>query len=976
MAGMLKTHLDLLSQSDPFAKALAAHWNMDHTLLCEALTHISKVFTHFSRHDTSHAENILNGIERFLGADAISKLSATDAWLILESAYWHDIGMLIAHDEFVTLYDTPEFKIFIEEIKAVQNHELQRIAQSISQKSSAFFDIDKNLPIKIDQFIQLIALFLRKKHAKRSEDILKEPERYGIRTPRTGLLPDRIIQTLGTICAMHTAPFSTVMDSLHQCENGLGTDICHPRFIACLLRIGDLLDLDNGRFSPILSALAPPSPASQLAHEDKHSAIKHFLVTPEKIEVKAICQSYPGYTATAQWFKWLENEVMAVTKDWLGIVPAGWNRTPPRIGELSVSLGAGQEVVSDGIIPKVDIDIDAALEMFQGVGLYKNKWQAIRELLQNAVDASLIKLWIDNKDELSINSDKYFPGSTDFDKLAERYAISINIKPLQKTETHLRWEVTIRDSGIGISNDDFYCMLKVGASSNKDRRRIIEDMPEWLRPSGAFGLGLQSAFAMGTTELNFHTHSKLSGEAHHYRMPSPVGGQQGFCSIQKAETNPYESYGTALVFEMEGPLVPNSVPVDNDFYNTGESFGFSSFDEFDPILDKELSVDLVHVIYQSVVFSRTSLIPVLIQTPYNKEVIRNSNKESKIEPYYDKDHRILISNIGFSTQGHRQNVYYRGQLVDKSWLSFHFITFDVDIFSNNSKEVLHISRNEMRDGYRYDLPDKVINIVKDAIFKNIDQVDKDELSACSLFLRFYFEEEKQPEKIRDKWRNIAICGDLKMKDLMAYSKIELSIPVDGRNVQTNYTKNKIDKSIHITWTKGSNAVPEFISEELQAKENNFFCSLAEDQEKYHLHFIFQKTKTDPIPDALLRKTLSPTNNKYGFFHGGRLWIPAPDKYKKLIVTWDTGMFITSPFYKYKGGKFILPFFFNKKKKIITTQGLDELCAFTLVHSKAKKLTLDEVRNLYIEYISWADKVLMKDDTSWQEARIDVFPVGV
>lgn len=50
-------------------------------------------FQHYSRHDVSHSIKILESIQLILGKDRIKKLSAGDLWLLLEAAYFHDIGM-------------------------------------------------------------------------------------------------------------------------------------------------------------------------------------------------------------------------------------------------------------------------------------------------------------------------------------------------------------------------------------------------------------------------------------------------------------------------------------------------------------------------------------------------------------------------------------------------------------------------------------------------------------------------------------------------------------------------------------------------------------------------------------------------------------------------------------------------------------------------------------------------------------------
>jgi hypothetical protein len=63
-------------------------------------------------------------------------------------------------------------------------------------------------------------------------------------------------------------------------------DYAHPRYIAALLRIGDLLDIDDGRFCPTLLANIGNVPVSSKNHQEKHASIKHLLINSEVIEIK------------------------------------------------------------------------------------------------------------------------------------------------------------------------------------------------------------------------------------------------------------------------------------------------------------------------------------------------------------------------------------------------------------------------------------------------------------------------------------------------------------------------------------------------------------------------------------------------------------------------------------------------------------------------------------------------------------------
>ena len=96
-AGLIK-HLKRKTEEDSNTRILMSQWEFDEKLVGKSLENVGSYYPHFSSHNESHSQQILVNIERLLGSN-IDKLTATDTWLILEAAYWHDIGMLFNADE-------------------------------------------------------------------------------------------------------------------------------------------------------------------------------------------------------------------------------------------------------------------------------------------------------------------------------------------------------------------------------------------------------------------------------------------------------------------------------------------------------------------------------------------------------------------------------------------------------------------------------------------------------------------------------------------------------------------------------------------------------------------------------------------------------------------------------------------------------------------------------------------------------------
>ncbi|HGG8850794.1 TPA: hypothetical protein ACJJ1B_001819 [Enterobacter roggenkampii] len=94
----IEKRLKKLSDENPNYSLLWAQWEFDKKLLSRALNSVTRDFPHYSLHDASHSSTIITQIEKVI-APNIEKLSATDCWLLLESCYWHDAGMIITNEE-------------------------------------------------------------------------------------------------------------------------------------------------------------------------------------------------------------------------------------------------------------------------------------------------------------------------------------------------------------------------------------------------------------------------------------------------------------------------------------------------------------------------------------------------------------------------------------------------------------------------------------------------------------------------------------------------------------------------------------------------------------------------------------------------------------------------------------------------------------------------------------------------------------
>lgn len=517
----LEWHLNNLGTYDVATKELVSIYNITKKRLTDRLINSRNVFVEYSLHDASHSRTIIRAIERFLGEPRIRKLSATDTFMILVCAYAHDYGMAKSYEKIYEILGSKSFKDFINE-KAKNNTGLDEDDIDAIRDLKNHMDESYSTSIPLNRLyrsiMHAVQLYLRKNH---SEGVLNFKEDF--ETLLGEELKERFIygsEGIVEICMCHGKEFSSLFELSRHADGIVGDDF-HPRFIAAMIRLGDLLDLDNGRFPEwFLKEIKKPdsiiSDTSKL-HANKHHAITHLLITDKEINIKAYCESESTGEDTAmlisEWTDSLKEECKSLVLNWGKIAQPDFGLPP---GNVNVTILLDKKAFStSNRVFQMQMSQEKAMDLLKGTSIYQNQYVGIRELLQNAIDASLLQMWVDIKQNrykslgISKNSVKRkaltlleFSKLRGADIIFSNYDVTIElIKNLDKK----RVEVVVKDRGIGISKEDVKYIANIGSSEmNVSRKKLVEEMPDWLKPSGIFGIGIQSVFQIARC-IEFYT---------------------------------------------------------------------------------------------------------------------------------------------------------------------------------------------------------------------------------------------------------------------------------------------------------------------------------------------------------------------------------------------------------------------------------------------------------------------------------------
>lgn len=512
MSYKLETHLRAICNESKEYEDLWSTWNLNKCSCIKAFVSIKKNYSHYTEHGASHAEAVTTNIELLLGEARIKRLSPTDTWLLLHGAYLHDIGMALIWDKVEDEWRTKAFRDYIKRLQTSLDEDLRKAANCILEieHAPARQQPEKSWPLQVGRYVTLItADYYRSKHGILSKEYIQGMGKdWEMDLSFNGQIQTRLISLLGEIAHLHTCTSKELMQLPYKAI-GHNADYIHPRFVAEMIRMGDLLDVDNNRFNPYLLKAIGDIPNSSQVHIDKHLATKHILITPNRIEYKADCPTLEVYREARAFVTALIDETDFLTKEWRSLVPENFLGSAPRLEKPEILLNGEPDL--NGVADlRFNITQERAFQMIEGANLYSDKYLCIGELLQNAMDACRIQLWRDLKsgqydawlDEAyqkrGEGENRVYQNLAPFDideKIYKNY--SVQISTMQKPGEDFI-ELVVSDNGTGISVDTLKQMCNVGMDYQEKQNfgTELSEMPKWLKPTGGFGIGLQSVFLL------------------------------------------------------------------------------------------------------------------------------------------------------------------------------------------------------------------------------------------------------------------------------------------------------------------------------------------------------------------------------------------------------------------------------------------------------------------------------------------------
>jgi len=347
------------------------------------------IFREYTLHDANHIDALLALVDKLIPADTAAKMKTADWLMIVLSCYFHDLGMVVTKKEFENRDNCPEFLALKTELLS-------------GDKGKDYEEaLEKLTPLERDEF--LYQEFVRKNHAKRISHWIRgqEAPQYGeakaiVETINTllGGVEQIIRDDLAKICLSHHEDDLFDFDK-YQVNRVYGDSPegeANLHYSALLLRSADILQIQKKRVPPVLYKLIDPSnPKSQeeWAKQAGVRAVKPKVATgggeSDTIEVHASFDKESAYFGLLAYLQQFASKELERCYDWAK--QAEKKGATFRFPWKQIDSSQVEPRGFEGRSYKFTLDQDKILKLLTGHTLYNDSRVAVREVLQNALDA-------------------------------------------------------------------------------------------------------------------------------------------------------------------------------------------------------------------------------------------------------------------------------------------------------------------------------------------------------------------------------------------------------------------------------------------------------------------------------------------------------------------------------------------------------------------------------------------------------------
>lgn len=408
----------------------------------------------FTLHDPNHSAKVAELMSQIIPEDTLAHLNLVELSILLYAAYLHDVGMTCTRaerEEIIRNGDDFKRLLISDEERSQQ---IEKAKMEGDHRTATFLED------------QIFTEYLRRNHVKRSAKFIEE--HFSSEETALSWQGTPYQKLVRAVCDSHELPVERLRDTRIWPREALVRNLrVNVQYLSLVLRLADILDLDPERTPKALLDFIDPQNPTSITEWNKHRSVKGWEVTPERIEFQAQ-YPHPVYErALREFMEWIEIE----RRDSVALANSSRDELS-KIYRFDLTYPVTTDgITSDGTYIYSDlrfaIDHKRVLNLLMGERLYGNPILALRELLQNAIDAVRCREALEKQE-------------------GQPFTPEITIR-LEDSR------LIVEDNGIGM--DDYIFknyFMQVGRSYYRSPEFRARDLG--VEPVSEFGIGILSVF--------------------------------------------------------------------------------------------------------------------------------------------------------------------------------------------------------------------------------------------------------------------------------------------------------------------------------------------------------------------------------------------------------------------------------------------------------------------------------------------------
>ena len=492
----------------------------------------------FTLHDEEHAFRVSQRMVDIIPEDVLPNLSDYEIALLLLSAYLHDIGMTperrkvqLHHQLLLTGRRGEEQSpgggaISREKCLSEQEvGEFQRWLDDNQRGTAIPIAAGPLSPGDLALAEELVAHYCRHRHNDWSEEWIRAHGPTGIMATYADWQDD-----LTCLCRSHHHEMDELLRE-HFAPRDVGTPArtVHLRYLACVLRVADVLEFDPERTPDVVMRHRSVSKGSLIYwHKDKGIA---FACEGGRFRITARPDNARLHRAIEDLADAIDRELgcCCTLDDMTKFRNCPWREEDlPHHWEFEAKLHRdirpreNTYVYIDGTFRP---NTQKLLELFSGMELYGSEMVAVREIVQNAFDAikeqiARERLELPNPEDVSLEQ-----------SLGSLHSVQVRI--LERGDG--LWLVC-RDDGIGMTKEIISKYVLVSGSARRhdilELERACNSAGFALNRTGQFGIGVLSYFMLADTIVFYTCRSRNARDAEPNGWRFETDGIGGFGELR------------------------------------------------------------------------------------------------------------------------------------------------------------------------------------------------------------------------------------------------------------------------------------------------------------------------------------------------------------------------------------------------------------------------------------------------------------